>query len=368
MNKVKNLMHRMSRMGTMGRMGTMSARQLLRGLLALQAAAVALVATALRVGPGWHWGTALAAAVATLLLVRLAISTNNFVLSASSAGASATPAPARLTLAGWLRLCGAEFVASMLQTSWYGPRGLPCQRVFDAAAATRLPVSLPVLLPAPVPVLLLHGYGGNSGFWTPLMARLRTARISHASVDLEPLTASIDDYADHIEHAVDALCAATGAAGVVIVAHSMGGLAARAWLRRYGSSRLLRLITLGTPHHGTTLANLGVGLNAAQMRRSRAGLQSAWLAQLDADEAASGAGTRALITSIYSYQDNIVSPQNSSCLAGARLLPLAGVGHVALGSDARALDGVLAELAAVQAAASAHQHGQGRALAGKLMS
>lgn len=352
-------------------MRTMSARQLLRALLALQGGAVAVVAVGLHVGQGWHWGPALAAAVVALLLGRLAISTNNFVLSATSA--SATPPPARLTLAGWLRLCGAEFVASMLQTSWYGPRGLPCQRVYNVADAAQLPPPLPsplptpVPTPVPVPVLLLHGYGGNSGFWEPLMARLRAARISHASVDLEPLTASIDDYAAHIEHAVDALCAATGATGVAIVAHSMGGLAARAWLRRYGSRRLLRLITLGTPHHGTTLANFGVGINAVQMRRSRAGGQSAWLAQLEADEVASGAGTRALMTSIYSYQDNIVSPQNSSCLAGARLLPLAGVGHVALGSDARVLDGVLAELAAVQAA-SADQHGQGRALAGKLMS
>lgn len=315
-----------------------SARTMLRLLMAVQVAAVTALAASLRFGAGWSWGAALGAALATLLLVRLLVSTNNFLLSASSA--SATPPAYRPGLAGMLRLCGEEFVASMLQTSWYGLRGAPTRQLFKDADASH------------VPVLLLHGYGCNSGYWAQLMERLAAARISHASIDLEPLACPIDDYAAQVERAVDALCAATGAASVAIVAHSMGGLVARAWLRRYGSARLARLITLGSPHHGTTLANFGVGANAAQMRRSRAGQQSAWLAQLDADEQQSageaGGGTRALITSIYSHQDNIVSPQTSSCLAGARLLAVGGVGHVALGSNERVLDAVLAELTALR--------------------
>ncbi len=42
--------------------------------------------------------------------------------------------------------------------------------------------------------------------------------------------------------------AATGASQVVLVGHSMGGLVARAYLRRYGGAKVRRLITIGTPH------------------------------------------------------------------------------------------------------------------------
>jgi hypothetical protein len=51
-----------------------------------------------------------------------------------------------------------------------------------------------------------------------------------------------------------------------------------------------------------------------------------------------------LITSIWSHHDNIVSPQDTSELEGARNLALGGVGHVALGRNRRVLALVMAEL------------------------
>jgi triacylglycerol esterase/lipase EstA (alpha/beta hydrolase family) len=112
----------------------------------------------------------------------------------------------------------------------------------------------------------------------------------------------------------------------------MGGLAARAWMRACPGTRVARLVTLGTPHHGTVLANLGLGANAVQMRRD-----SPWLQAL---EAAETGDQRARIVSIYTHHDNIVAPQDSSELAGARNVAFGGVGHVALGSN----PGVLAEV------------------------
>ncbi|MDB5962925.1 MAG: hypothetical protein JWP59_4219, partial [Massilia sp.] len=252
-------------------------------------------------------------------------------------------------------LWGEEFAASMLQSSWHGPgpHCKPVQVLFDSGAAAEPP-------PVP-PVLLLHGYGCNSGYWIQLARRLGDARISYATVDLEPVTGAIDDYIAQVEDAVQALLHGSGAGRIAIVAHSMGGLVARAWLRQYGSARLARLITLGSPHHGTVLANFGVGANALQMRRSRAGEASAWLRALDAAESAS---TRALITSIYSHQDNIVAPQTSSCLQGARQIAVKGVGHVALGRNRHVLDCVMNELAGLDA--NAARRGQERQLAGKL--
>ncbi|MNT62105.1 Extracellular esterase EstB precursor [compost metagenome] len=120
----------------------------------------------------------------------------------------------------------------------------------------------------------------------------------------------------------------------------MGGLVARAWLRHYGAARVARIVTIGTPHHGTALANLAAGANAHQMSRVN-GTPSGWLAQLAASETPE---LRALITSIYSHHDNIVAPQSSAQLPGARNIAFGGIGHVALASDARVLRQLLAEI------------------------
>jgi triacylglycerol esterase/lipase EstA (alpha/beta hydrolase family) len=181
-----------------------------------------------------------------------------------------------------------------------------------------------------LPVLLIHGYVCNSGYWQRLSQVLSRASVNHYAIDLEPVFGSIDDYVPLIHRAVEAICAETGQQQVIIVAHSMGGLAARAYLRAQGSVRIAQVITLGTPHYGTALASRGPGRNSRQMEwngESRYGESNAWLAQLAASESAE---TRALITSIYSYQDNIVAPQLSSHLEGANNIALTGMGHVAL--------------------------------------
>ncbi|MET0857496.1 MAG: alpha/beta fold hydrolase [Telluria sp.] len=305
----------------------MSARLMLRLLLLAQAAAALGIGAAAIAWLGWNRWAALAAGLGAVLLVRLLINANNFRLANRSA--STTPDRFHLGAAARLHLFSEEFAASMLQSSWSMPRALPCEVVFADSTAP--------------PVLMLHGYGCNSGYWSALVPLLDAARISYATLDLEPIAGEIDGYAPLVQRAVEQLCERTGAPKLVIVAHSMGGLVARAWMRRHGVARVARLITLGTPHHGTCLASFGVGRNAAQMRRGGAGdgSENPWLRQLAASE--SGA-TRALVTSIYTHHDNIISPQTSSRLEGARNIEFGGVGHVALGRNRRVLTMVMREI------------------------
>jgi triacylglycerol esterase/lipase EstA (alpha/beta hydrolase family) len=301
----------------------MSARRLLRALLLVQLAAALLIgwAAAARLGMA-AWQAALLG-IGSVALVRLLINANNFVLSACSA--SPTPHAYRLDFRARLRMMAREFKASMLVTSWLVPRASAATRIYPDS---RYP-----------PVLLLHGYGCNSGYWAHLTPLLDAARISHATVDLEPVAGDIDAYVPLVDDAVEMLCKASGEGQVAIVAHSMGGLVARAWMRARGHQQAARVITLGTPHHGTALARFGLGRNAVQMRRD-----SAWLRALAASE---DAATRARVTSIFTHHDNIVAPQDSSRLEGARNVEFGGVGHVALGSDARVLAAVMGELAAL---------------------
>ena len=277
------------------------------------------------------WGVASPAmavllALAMLLAVRALIVARNFWESRRLG--SPVPAEYQLGAIGAARLFFGELRATLWTSSW----GMLRPRLHAADCVT----------PGQgLPVLLVHGYVCNRGYWTQLSRQMAQAGIVHKAVDLEPIDADIEAFVPQVEQAITELCTRTGSDRVILVAHSMGGLVARAWLRHYGAARVARIITIGTPHHGTALANLAAGANARQMSRID-GAPSGWLAQLAASEAPE---TRALITSMYSHHDNIVAPQCSAHLPGARNLAFGGIGHVALASDARVLRQLLAEIA-----------------------
>lgn len=171
-------------------------------------------------------------------------------------------------------------------------------------------------------VLLLHGFVCNRGLWNRWMPRLRAQHTPYIALDMEPVFGSIDAYAPRIEAAVTRLHAATGIAPVV-VAHSMGGLALRAWWAAAddtASTRVHRAITLGSPHHGTWLARFSFSRNGMQMRQ-----RGAWLQALALREPA---GRYARFSCFYSHCDNIVVPASTAALPGAHNQHLLGQAHV----------------------------------------
>lgn len=169
-------------------------------------------------------------------------------------------------------------------------------------------------------VVLVHGFVCNRGFWNPLMRRLRAQGVPFVAVNLEPVFGSIDHYADVIDEGVKRIEAATGQAPVV-VAHSMGGLATRAWLDKHqGDSRVQRVITIGTPHRGTYLGRFAFAPNARQMR-----LSSDWQQGLSSREPAERFGR---FTCFYGHCDNIVFPASTATLPGADNRHIAGIAHV----------------------------------------
>jgi len=177
-------------------------------------------------------------------------------------------------------------------------------------------------------VVFIHGYICNRGLWNPWMKRLLKLDRAFVAVSLEPVFASLDEYVPQVERAVRRMEAATGLAPV-IVAHSMGGLVARAWLRSRathkrsdGTGEAARLITIGTPHRGTWLAGFARTVNARQMRMS-----SPWMAALAGQEPATLQG---MITSWWSECDQIVYPPPTAVYPGSEAKQLRGVGHIAL--------------------------------------
>lgn len=301
-------------------------------ILLVQFIAIVAIAGFLAGALHWSWPAALLFGLAFALAVRFLIASNNFRIAARTR--SRLPEQYRIGLLATCRLLLGEYKATMFSSSWT----MPFRRF-----GRRMPEQ-----PQGMPVLLVHGYGCNSGYWHGMSRALWDARIAHQAIDMEPIIGSIDEYAVLIHDAVEALCRDTGHAQVVVVGHSMGGLAVRAYIRHHGHGRVAKAITLGTPHHGTALAHFGVGVNTQQMRwnasavtsttttaataAEQEGVASDWLLQLAATESKR---IYQLFVSIYSHHDNIISPQTSSHLEGARNIEFHAIGHVALALDPR---------------------------------
>jgi triacylglycerol lipase len=176
-----------------------------------------------------------------------------------------------------------------------------------------------------VGVVLVHGFMCNRGFWNAWMAQLRELGHAYIAVNLEPVFGSLDEYTSTIEDAVATLSRLTGRPPVV-VCHSMGGLAARAWWRHAAQDRrVAHLVTIATPHGGTWLACLSRRANGRQMR-----WRSEWLRQLSQHET-----KRPLppATCWYSSCDNVVFPASTATLAHADNRFVPGQPHVALAFD-----------------------------------
>ena len=184
-------------------------------------------------------------------------------------------------------------------------------------------------MPAPTGrrgVVLVHGFVCNRGFWNPWLSRLRADGIPFVAVNLEPVFGGIDDVVPHMARAVATLTQHTGVPPLV-VAHSMGGLAVRAWLRtqrQAGHTPLpvAHIVTIGSPHHGTVLAHFSQVRNGKQMRPG-----SAWLRALASSEPPD---LSTHFTCVYGHCDNVVMPTSTAVLPGSQALHIEGTPHVAL--------------------------------------
>lgn len=277
---------------------------------ALQAITLTLLAWALLGLFGWYSGLAgwLLLAMLLLALLHVPLMALEFALLRRIGRDDPAPAPGALEL---LRAWLAESVGAVRVFGWHVPWRW-----------RRFPDHLPVDAMGRRGLVLVHGFVCNRGIWNPWWPRLRAAGVPCIALNLEPVFGPIEAYVPLIEAAVQRLQQATGQPPL-LVAHSMGGLAVRAWLREHDAdARVHGVITIGTPHHGTWLGRFGLAANTRQMR-----WQSPWLAALAASEPAA---RYRRFTCFHGHCDNIVFPCSTATLPGADNRHLRGHAHVHL--------------------------------------
>lgn len=183
-------------------------------------------------------------------------------------------------------------------------------------------------------LVLVHGFVCNRGLWNRWLLRLREQDVPFIAVNLEPVFGSISSYAPIIEQAVERMQQVTGLPPV-LVGHSMGGLAIRAWSAAFaGTGRAHRIITIGSPHRGTWLGRFGTSRNAREMA-----LGTDWQRALEANESARDFSQ---FTCFYSHCDNIVFPASTATLPGADNRHVTGSAHVQLLDQPEVFEEVLA--------------------------
>ncbi len=283
---------------------------------------------ALWLGLGARLGVATTVALTALVCMRVFSTAMLFVIAYRCRG----EAPPDMRIGPWCaaKLVASEFCALFLFFTLFQPfERLLVPRNTRSDGSSGNP-----------PVILIHGFFCNGGFWWWLRGQLLREGIQDLyTINLYPILGSINRFSRQLATRIEEVKEATGADKVVLVGHSMGGLVSRAYVQYGGGAEnVAKIVTLGTPHHGTAHAQLFAGNDVAQMRRT-----NAWLDRLNEGE---DHPAPVPITSVFSYHDNVIAPQDSSILAHAENIPLSGVGHLAMGFSRQVADILVREIRA----------------------
>ncbi|MEV6779977.1 esterase/lipase family protein [Streptomyces syringium] len=201
------------------------------------------------------------------------------------------------------------------------------------------------------PVLLLHGFIDNRSVFVLLRRSLRRHGWSQvSSLNYSPLTGDLRTAATVLGGHIEEICGRTDQERIDIVGHSLGGLIARYYVQRLGGdTRVRTLVTLGTPHRGTTVAPLMSAHPLVRQMRP----DSEVIAELS--RPAPDCGTQFI--AFWSDLDQIMVPVETARIdhpdLSARNVRVSGVGHLALPVHWAIAAGIRQALAAEEAVADA---------------
>lgn len=181
----------------------------------------------------------------------------------------------------------------------------------------------------PDPILFVHGWNSDGSTWNTMVSRFQadgypTSRLFSWSYNTSQSNATT---AQQIATKVNEILAATGAAKVDLISHSMGGLSTRYYTKNLGGDvKVDDFVSLGGPNHGTDTANFCFSTACSEMR-----VGSTFLNQLNSGDETPGASNYG---TFWSPCDEVINPDSSVPLAGAVNTQTACMSHSALHEDA----------------------------------
>ncbi len=199
---------------------------------------------------------------------------------------------------------------------------------------------------AGTPIILIHGVIDNHTIFTLLRRGLNRRGFGKViSLNYSPLTDDIRRVSRRLSILVEAVCRETGYERVHVIGHSMGGFAARYYVQRSGGhNRVHTLITLGTPHSGTAVAQLIPHTVARQMRPD---------SEVVKELAEPAPQCRTRMIAIWSDLDQMISPKRNARILhpdlNARNILIRGVGHMSLPVSGRVVHEICTALAHLDA-------------------
>jgi triacylglycerol lipase len=174
------------------------------------------------------------------------------------------------------------------------------------------------------PILFVHGWSSSASTWNTMVGRFEKDGYAKSQLRAYSYNTSQSNKTTAetiVKSEVEKLKKETGAAKVDIIAHSMGSLNSR-WYIKFvsgGEANVDDWVSLGGPNHGTSTANFCFSTACTEMR-----VGSTFLAELNAGDETPGAvnyGTW------WSPCDEIINPDSSVPLAGATNTETACMSH-----------------------------------------
>lgn len=198
-----------------------------------------------------------------------------------------------------------------------------------AAAIAAVTLALPAAAQAREPILFVHGWASSGSVWNTMISRFQADGYTSAELNNWSYNTSQSNVttANAIATKVDQIRAATGAEKVDIIAHSMGSLSSRYYLKSLGGQSYVDdWVSLGGPNHGTDTANWCFSTACSEMR-----IGSSFLTALNSGDESPGAVN---YLTWWSPCDNIINPDSSVAVSGATNTQTACISHTGLLEDA----------------------------------
>jgi len=185
--------------------------------------------------------------------------------------------------------------------------------VLVTAAASVLALALPAVAQARDPILFVHGWNSSASTWNTVVGRFAADGWTSAELNTWSYNTAQSNAttAQQLASKVNSVLAATGAARLDLVSHSMGGLSTRYFIKNLGGGpKVDEFVSLAGPNHGTGTANLCFwNTSCFEMRPGSSFLNA--LNSGDETPSTPRYGTW------WSPCDEVVNPDTSTILSGA---------------------------------------------------